>query len=327
MPHTLPGPLNLVKFVFTVLALSLGAIHSAPAQAAPSWPAKLFAPYAYIPYEDPTSDCLRETGQRYYTLAFVLGDSNNEPAWDGQKTMRVADNFRADTIKTIREHGGDVIVSFGGEGGKELALTTPDPAALAAKYQAVIDRYHFTWLDFDIEGKTLGKQTVNARRNAALQRLQSAHPGLRVSFTLPGNPTGLEDESLQLLADAKKQGVRIESVNVMTMDFAREVKGGAKMGDLAIQSLQSTHEQLAKLGLPDTPLGVTPMIGENDVKSVIFGPDDAAKVLDFVRQTPWMKTLGFWSVNRDQANPKNDDNSGIPQGKWDFTNRFKPLNP
>lgn len=322
-----PRSLTLLQVALVTL-VALLIVWTAPAQTPPAWPAKLFAPYAYVPYEDAASACLRETGQRFYTLAFVLGDSDGEPAWDGQKTMRVADNFCADTIKAIRARGGDVIVSFGGEGSPELALTTSDPAVLAAKYAAVVDRYHFTWLDFDIEGKTLTKQPVNTLRNAALRLLQSTRPDLRVTFTLPAYPTGLEDDSLQLLADARKQGVRIASVNVMTMDYARECQAGGKMGDLVITAARVSHDQLAKLGLPDTRLGVTPMIGENDVKAVVFGPDDAVKLLDFARQTPWMETLSFWSLNRDQAKPKGeDDNNGLPQEKWDFTNRFKPFTP
>jgi len=37
-------------------------------------------------------------------------------------------------------------------GRRELAIVEEDPAALQAAYQSILDRYHFTWLDFDIEG-------------------------------------------------------------------------------------------------------------------------------------------------------------------------------
>ncbi len=295
------------------------------AQATPSWPAKLFAPYAYIPYNDAASACLAETGQKFFTLAFVVSDPRGRPAWDGQTDRRVKKGFYADAIGAIRARGGDVIVSFGGEGGKELALTTPDAAGLAAKYQEVVDRYHLTWLDFDIEGKTLANQPVNQRRNAALQTLRAARPGLRYTFTLPGDPTGLEDDALQLLADARAQGVAIESVNVMTMDYKREVSKGAKMGDLVIQAARAVHGQLSNLGL-DVKIGVTPMIGENDVKSVVFSPADAAGLLAFAQQTPWVRSVSIWSVNRDGPGTSGDDtNSGTAQTKWEFTNAFKAL--
>ncbi len=306
-------------------ALLLTASGSPLARATPPWPAKLFAPYAYIPYDDAASACLAETGQKFFTLAFVVSDPEGRPAWDGQKNLRVKKGFYADAIGAIRARGGDVIVSFGGAGGKELALTTPDAASLAAKYQEVVDRYNLTWLDFDIEGKTLANQSVNQRRNAALQTLGAARPGLRYTFTLPGDPTGLEDDALQLLADARAQGVPIESINVMTMDYKREVAGGAKMGDLAIQAARAVRAQVLGLGM-DVKIGVTPMIGENDVKSVVFSPADAAELLAFAQQTPWVRGVGFWSVNRDRPGTSGDDtNSGTAQTRWEFTNAFKAL--
>ncbi len=289
------------------------------------WPTKVFAPYAYIPYEDTASTCLAETGQKYYTLAFILGDPKGQPAWDGVKKMEVAHGFYANAIQAIRAKGGDVIVSFGGADGKELALTTADPTSLAATYQQVIDRYQLTWLDFDIEGKTLANQPVNQRRNLALQQLQASNPGLRITFTLAGDPTGMESDALQLLADAKARGVRIESVNIMTMDYADEVAAGEKMGVLAVSAVKAAHAQLVNMGL-DTKIGITPMIGVNDVKSVVFGPEDAAKVMKFARKTDWVRSVSFWSINRDQAKAGGeDDNSGIPQTKWEFTDAFKSL--
>lgn len=290
----------------------------------PPWPAKLFAPYALIPWEDAVSPCLQETGQRYYTLAFVLGDAEGRPAWGGQQTLPVRGDFYAQTIRAVRARGGDVIVAFGGAEGRELASAAPDPTTLAGAYQAVVDRHQLRWLDFDIEGDVLGEQAVNQRRNLALRLLQTRNPGLRVTFTLPGYPTGLEEASLRLLADAKAQGVRVESVNVMTMDYTREVAGGQRMGDLAVAAVTAAHAQLLKLGL-DARVGITPMIGQNDVKAVVFGPADAAQVAAFVQRTDWIGSVSFWSINRDQPLGPGDHNSGIVQGKWDFTNGFKGL--
>ncbi len=93
----------------------------------------------------------------------------------------MATNLYKDQINEIRKRGGDVIVSFGGEGGTELALVEPDARALEAKYQSVIDRYHLTWLDFDREGDALSQSDVNLRRNAVLARLQATNPGLIIS--------------------------------------------------------------------------------------------------------------------------------------------------
>jgi len=184
-----------------------------------SWPARVFAPYMYIGAGDhfQITQCDDACGQKFYTIAFIIADKQNNPAWDGRFPMD--ENLYADQINAIRHRGGDVIVSFGGADGTELAIAETNAAALEAKYQSIIDRYKLTWLDFDIEGDSLSKADANQRRNVALAKLQVKNPGLIISYTLPVDPNGISDKSQYLLAGAKAKGVKVYSVNVMTMDF------------------------------------------------------------------------------------------------------------
>lgn len=48
---------------------------------------------------------------------------------------------------------------------------------------------------------------------------QDANPGLVVSFTLPVLPVGLTADGVNLLRDAKAKGVRLDVLNIMTMDY------------------------------------------------------------------------------------------------------------
>jgi chitinase len=57
-------------------------------------------------------------------------------------------------IARLRQHGGDLIVSFGGAANDELALRCTEPA-LEAAYRQVIDRYSLDTVDFDLEGAAL----------------------------------------------------------------------------------------------------------------------------------------------------------------------------
>jgi hypothetical protein len=185
-------------------------------------------------------------------------------------------------------------------------------------------------MDFDIEGRSLSNTEANQRRNLAIKQLQTKNPGLRVSYTLPVDPTGVTRQSLALLRDAKAQGVKIESVNIMTMDYGANTANGKKMGDLAVAAANATHQQLAAID-PAIKIGLTPMIGVNDQKSEIFGLEDAGIVKDFAQKTDWVISVGFWSSNRDQAPAAagarggGNRSSGIPQQNWDFTNIFKSL--
>ncbi|HEX4119758.1 MAG TPA: glycoside hydrolase family 2 TIM barrel-domain containing protein [Verrucomicrobiae bacterium] len=299
----------------------------APAVAA-KWPDKVFAPYAFIPKGYFNIDgCLSQTGQRYYTLAFIISDPDGYPSWTGSRDLRMSSKYYADQIDTLRAAGGDVLISFGGEGGTEIAVNTPDPDKLEQKYQSVIDQYHLTWMDFDIEGKALSNIHANQRRNEVIHHLQQKNPGLKVSFTLPVNPTGMEEESLVMLRDATARGVKIESVDIMTMDYGAQLSRGKKMGDLAVSASLASHRQTLAID-PSIKIGITPMIGKNDEKSEVFTLDDARQVMDFASKTDWVRSVGFWSSNRDR--PKGgrkggNHNSGIDQQPWDFTRVFEPF--
>jgi len=311
---TLPGLLLALSSVLT--ACSAG------------WPARVFAPYMYLGADDAfqITHCAEASGQKFYTLAFIIADQQGNPAWDGRFPMD--QNLYADQINLIRARGGEVLVSFGGEGGTEMAMAETNATALAAKYQSVIDRYHLTWLDFDIEGKALSQSAANERRNAVLARLQAKHPGLRVSYTLPVDPNGIAEESRTLLADAKTRGVKVYSVNVMTMDFGAHFSRGKKLSDVSIASALKAHEQCQAIDAA-IQLGLTPMIGQNDQRGEIFTPDDARALLAWAQAQPWVCSLSFWSSNRDTGklgkHGTDNDTSGLAQKPWEFTLIFQPF--
>ncbi len=313
-------PLTRTFLAALFILASLASLVSAA-----DWPARVFAPYMYLGSGDnfKLTACDDATGQKFYTLAFIIADNEKNPAWDGRTEMMK--NLYGDEIAAIRSRGGNVIVSFGGAGGTELALAEPDVTALTAKYQSVIDQYKLTWLDFDIEGKALEKADVNARRNTALANLQKNNPGLIISFTLPVDPNGISDDSRVMLSGAKAKGVVVHSANLMTMDFGSHFSKGKKMSDVSIASVNKAHEQCQEI---DTGIliGICPMIGQNDEKSEIFTLEDAAAVRDWALAQPWVCSLSFWASNRDTGAPgkKNGNTaSGIQQKPWDFTNVFK----
>jgi len=208
-----------------------------------------------------------------------------------------------------------------------LALNTTNVDELEKKYQSVIDNYQLTWMDFDIEGKSLSDTAANQRRDEALERLEQKNPGLKISFTLPVNPTGMEEESLVMLRDAKARSLKIESVDIMTMDYGASISRGKKMGDLAVAASNASHRQTQEID-PAIKIGICPMIGQNDQKSEIFTIEDAHEVMDFASKTDWVRSLAFWSSNRDRpkgARKGSNHTSGIDQKPWEFTDIFKPL--
>jgi hypothetical protein len=275
------------------------------------WPARVFAPYMYIGQGDnfKLTDGDDACGVKYYTLAFIIARQEGkgkaakyfkEPAWDGRFPME--QDVYKEQIDAIRKRGGDVIMSFGGEGGKELANVIDDPVQLEAAYQSVIDRYKFTWLDFDIEGDNLDHGKLDSeRRNTALANLQKKNPELIISYTLPVNPDGLSEESCALLADAKAKGVKVHSADIMVMFFGKKfINQGKSEAQLGIESAMKAREQIQKID-PAMEIGLCPCLGRNGSKDEVFTLDDAKTLMAFAAQTPWVCSLHFWSINDDAA--------------------------
>ena len=294
------------------------------AAARAEWPARVFIPYQYLGSGDnfKLTDCDDGCGLKYYTLAFIIADKDGNPAWHGRVPME-KDHYR-DQIDEIRKRGGDVLVSFGGEGGTELGLVDEDAAALEKKYQSVIDQYKLTWLDFDIEGKALGNDVANERRNAAIAALQKKNPGLIVSFTVPVDPNGLSKQTRKMIADAKAKGVKVHSANIMTMYFGPQHTTGKKLADVCIASAKKAYEQTQAID-PEIKIGLCPMIGKGGTNgSELFGLEEAESLKNWAIETPYICSLSYWAINRDTGKPGRNGNtkSGIDQEPWAFAKIF-----
>ncbi|MEV4425281.1 cellulose binding domain-containing protein [Streptomyces sp. NPDC049602] len=261
----------------------------------------------YAPYVDtslyPAYDLVATadaTGVKEFNLAFITSGGSCAPLWGGVTDL--ASDKVAAQIGALRAKGGDVRVSFGGAAGHELALNCSTSSALAAAYGKVVDQYELTKVDFDIEGAALPDTAANTRRSQAIAQLQKDHPGLNVSFTLPVMPEGLTQPGVDLLADAKRNGVRVDAVNIMAMDYGPAYS--ADMGTYAIQAATATQAQIkGVLGLSDAAawkaVAVTPMIGVNDVASEVFKVDDATQLVDFAK-SKGIGWLSMWSSARDK---------------------------
>ncbi|PVC96647.1 sugar hydrolase [Streptomyces sp. CS090A] len=264
-----------------------------------------FAPYIdtslYPAYD--LLDTATKTGVDEFHLAFITSGGSCAPLWGG--VTGLADDQVAKQISALRAKGGDVRVSFGGAAGAELALNCSSAADLAAAYGKVVDAYQLTKVDFDIEGAALPDAAANTRRAQAIAQLQKKYPDLDVAFTLPVMPEGLTRPGVDLLADAKKNGVRVDAVNIMAMDYGPGYSDD--MGTYAIQAATATQAQIkGVLGLSEAAawkaVAITPMIGVNDVVTEIFTVEDATQVVKFA-QEKGIGRLAMWSGTRDKACP------------------------
>lgn len=292
-----------------------------------AWPAKAVAPYcdacAY-----PTPDlveCMRASGLKFFTLAFITAGPSGQPTWGG--VIPLSSQLMLDQVRAVRAAGGDVCVSFGGANGVELAQAITSVPRLVEAYSRVVDLYSLRRIDFDIEGGAIADAGSVDRRNEAIRLLGRRYPGLQITYCLPVLPTGLTPPGERLLRSARAAGARVHAFHAMSMDYGDSAAPApeGRMGQYAVQSVEALRAQALAAGFADPRVGVIPMIGHNDVPSEYFRISDARRVRDHFLGTPWMSYLGWWSTNRDRpgkGNGANPFDSGIDQAPWDFARAF-----
>jgi len=279
-----------------LLAGAVSALHQTAADAAGgSFPARYSAPYLQIASGDAGDMAadLGATGDKFYTLAFLIPQSGCTMEWEDNGDP--VGSFTSQ-ISSLQSQGGNVIVSFGGEAGGEVAQTCTSVSSLTAAYANVVNTYGVTRLDFDIEGGTLGDSAANDRRNQALAALQAQNPAVQVDYTLPVAPNGLPSQEMSVLQNAQSHGVRVNLVNIMTMDFGN---GQNALND-ALSAAQATAGQLASLyGISTAQayarIGLTPIAGQNDDNE--FFSQSNAQTLESFAASNGVQELSFWEVD------------------------------
>jgi hypothetical protein len=320
------------------------------AQAASSpraWPRHVYAPY----FETWTTDSIPavawKSEARYFSLAFLQTAKAGSCAltWNGTKSQPAPGPHYQGQIAALRRLGGDVMPTFGGFSADstktEIADSCTSVSQIAADYEAVIRGYRVTRLDMDVEVNSLDNKAGIDRRNKAIALVEAwaRHTGwpLKIEYTLPVEPGGLEADALHVLKNAVANGARVDTVNIMTFDYylAKEPKP-LDMGGLAITAATNVHRQLAAL-YPGTSAqklwtmeGITILPGIDDYpgKTEITYLSDTQRVLGFA-QARGLGLLSIWAIQRDNGGCPGaiDSNScsGIKQPAWAFSHLLEPV--
>lgn len=106
------------------------------------------------------------------------------------------------------------------------------------------------------------------------------------------------------------------------MDYGGPYKN---MGPAAISAAQGTYQQVVAAGMT-SKIGITPMIGVNDVQGEVFTLANAQSLYDFAQKTSWVYSLSMWSTNRDvsKSGPLYAS-SQITQADYDFARIFSKI--
>ncbi|MFE2510818.1 chitinase [Streptomyces naganishii] len=320
--------MHFAKWAASASALTLVTAGTVLALA-PSGAAASADVYSVAPYVDMSNSqegmldtAITGHNLKAYTAAFVLGSGCNQIWGD---TLPIGnDSYTDPLIAKAKSEGASLIISSGGASGMPLAWTCTTQSSIDAGYQALINDYGVTRLDFDVEGAAVADTAAAARQMQAMKDLKATNPNLEFSMTLPVLESGLTGDGVNILKAAKNAGIKIDVVNIMTMDYYSGT--GTEMGQGSIAAAQATLAQMQSVdpGYTYANLGITPMIGKND-DGTTFTLADAATVESFAAQHG-VGRLAFWSVNRDQPCSGSANSlptcSEISQSSLAFTDAF-----
>jgi chitinase len=279
------------------------------------------------PYVDLSADsasmlnpAISQAGLKSYTAAFVIG-SGCTPIWGD--TLGIDNSTVNAKIAAAKAAGASAIISFGGAGGVELAQSCTDQGALTAAYQSVLTKYGVDHLDFDVEGAAIADQGSVTRRYQAIKTLEANNPGLNVSVTIPVLPDGPDGNGSAFLRAAATNGVRLDVVNAMTMDYGRPVADMAGAAQTAAAGTLNAAKA-GGLNVSYANIGITPMIGNNDTPGDVVTQQAAQSIVDWARGNG-IGRLAFWSIGRDQpcaGGGVSPNCSGLGGAALDFTRIF-----
>lgn len=290
------------------------------------------------PFDAPPGEATKNV-----TLAFVVANAGQActPSWGSTYSLDAAKASLKleERIAKLRSNGGAIAVSFGGSVNSELANSCQNVAELKGAYRAVLERYDPATIDFDIEGTNLTDSAAWQRRAAVVAALQKERNNeghsLAVWLTLPATPQGLTDAGTSAVDQMLAAGVQLAGVNIMTMNYGSSRSASQSMLDAGTSAARATHEQLsiiyqrAGMALDGEQIwrkmGLTPMIGRNDLPGEVFDLD-AARGLNSFALSKGVTRVSMWSLNRDTScaqvtseGPASHICSGINQGSQRFS--------
>lgn len=337
--------LLIAAVVLVVIIINGGGRKHAPSHAAVSGSSAgtlagarpWFAPYvdltvATVPrFQDPAAN-----PSRHVVLGFILAGAHGgcTPTWGGLSTLDQATTLNTWISQAQAAHE-QVLVSFGGAEGSDLAAGCADAAKLEGAYRAVVDRYNLSTIDLDVEGPASLNPTVMARRAQAIAAVQrgrtTAGEPLAVWLTLTVSPSGLEPDGVAAIQQMLLAGVKIAGVNVLAFDYGP--LGDQTLLSASERALTATAAQLQSLYRShhiDTgddgawpELGATIMVGRTDTAGQVWQISDARALYGFA-SAHHLGRLSEWSLGRDQPcsgapRQPSDACSGVPQHPLEFS--------
>ena len=252
------------------------------------------------------------------------GVSPIDPTNPGDATpAAIADSYKFNSlISDYTNLGGSVGIAFGGLAGTYIwQAKQATPQNIANEILRAADYYKTKNVDFDIEGQGAAATDVKSQEKlaGALQIINKANPNkYNFSLTLAVLPSGLTDgkgvvETFKKIMDPNNVSfASFPKINIMTMDYgdALAPDGKNKMDIYAEKALdntvifmKNTFTEIKDLPEAYGKMGVTPMIGYNDVQGEVLSIAQYKNLANYCK-TKDIFNYSMWSLTRDFASQK-----------------------
>jgi len=264
---------------------------------------------------------LAEDSNNYtYCLGFVQLNQANPTNPDGSArwgwggyfdlSEKGNDGYQYEGIKTsiqnLKDAGGDVIVSFGGQLGLAPWTVCQDKEVLMQMYLEVINAYDLQRIDLDIEESNQDAYQ-NYQNAIALKEVQDA-TNIKVTLTIPISPTGWEQKQIDVIKAYLGTGLKVDIINSMTMCYyGYGVRLDEDYGEASIRALQNAKDQLKTIytgfGITLTDSEAYSLMGATVAIGAETGnPDFTApltkKLVTFCKDVG-MRQMSMWNMERD----------------------------
>jgi chitinase len=280
------------------------------------------APYVYPGWGNPPapSTVINATGVKAFTIAFVLANGCNPPAWDGEGGL--TGGVHASYISQIQAAGAGVVPSIGGWSGNKLGPNCTSVDALAGAYQKIINAFGLKAIDVDIENTDEFENTaVQDRILGALKVVKQNNPSVKTILTFGTSTTGPTYYGTRLVQQAKALGANIDIFTQMPFDFG----GGSDMYTATVNASEGLKNLLkSTFGYTDAQayshMGISGMNGLSDQQETTT-TDTWTRIRDYAKGKGFAR-FTFWAVNRDRGCAGGgvvSNCSGIAQADWAFT--------
>jgi hypothetical protein len=308
-------------------------------------PPHLYAPYfeTYDTTDGGLAQLSRESGAKFLSLAFLqTAESGSCTAyWNGDTSTPIAASTFGADIAAIQRAGGNVIPTFGGftadTTNTELADSCTSVPAIAKVYEQLIDTYHVSRIDLDIEGDSVTNTAGIERRNEAIALTEAwaaAHRlPIQFSYTLPTFPTGLAASGLAVLQNAVAEHAKISVVNLLTFDYflgpTQDMLADTETAAAGLYSQLETLYPNMSARARWHMIGVTEMPGIDDFGSAeTFTTADAPALLRWAA-SKGIDMVSIWALQRDNGSCPGTKGasacSGVTQPTWYFSHTLEPF--